>query len=85
MTIPSSMGSDPPHRLVPLPRATKGDLVPMAQIDRLDDLALSLGEHHRRRTAAKGRESIRLVRHEVAGFRQKPVGWVQPTQCLDKG
>ena len=47
MTMPSTFGTAPPDRLVPLPRATKGTPRSMTEADGIDDLAGRLGEHDR--------------------------------------
>ncbi len=56
--MPSSTGSEPPDRLVPLPRATNGTRGVVAQPDGLDDLVGGFGEDHGARAAPVGRQSI---------------------------
>ena len=52
----------------------------VAQPHRVHDVLRRLGQHHRERPGAKGREAVALVRRERGRARQQPVGRIEPCQ-----
>ena len=76
--MPSSSGTEPPDRLVPVPRATNGTPAPWHSRTVLDDLGLRFGEDHRARPGAKRGQAVALVRRQRGRAGQQPVGRVDP-------
>ncbi len=84
MTIPSSIGTAPPDRLVPLPRAMNGTPAAVAQADGLDHVLRRFGDDDGPRPRAERREAVRLVGGERAWSSQKAIGWHQPGEIVKK-
>ena len=74
MTMPSTCGTAPPDRLVPLPRATNGTPRVGAEPDGVDDLVGRLRQHHGARTGAERGEPVRLERGQAGRRGEKRAG-----------
>ena len=84
MTMPSSIGTAPPERLVPLPRAMNGTRRVMTQPDDLDDLVAGFRQDDRARPRAEGRQAVGFVRRQRAGMRQQSLGGKPSGECVEQ-
>ena len=85
MTMPPATGSEPPDRLVPLPRATKGSRFVVAEPHERDHFVRRLRNRHRQRTRAKGRQPVAFISSQMLRPLQQPPRRHQRREALEDG
>ena len=78
--MPSSIGTEPPDRLVPEPRATNGTPAAWHSRTVCTTSAFDLGQHHGPGPGAECGQPVALVGRQRAGAREQPVGRVEPRE-----
>ena len=78
--MPSSIGTEPPDRLVPDAAGHEGHAGGVTEPHGLHDFVLRLGEHHRPRPGAEGGQPVALVGRQRGRAREQPVGRVEPCE-----
>ena len=72
MTMPPATGSEPPERLVPLPRATKWQPLLVTEAHERDHFLRSFRHSHGERRRAKRGQPVAFIRGELLRLRQEP-------------
>lgn len=84
MTMPSATGSEPPERLVPLPR-DEGQALRVAEADEGDYFVWRLGKSDGQRARAKRREPVAFIRREALRLHEHAPGGEDGGEALKGG